>query len=100
MNPLKTDNTLIMMVNLAGVAASYIMLAVSLYMSPDVPLATKGYWAIGILMLTLSLVNFVKYRFDYQVNQDRIRQIEDAKIEKILQDFVKENVNRFYRNLF
>ena len=90
MNGLKTDTTLIMTLNLAGVAIAYAMLALSLYMSPDVPLATKGYWGIGVLLLSLSLVNFVKYRFDAQVNQDRIRQLEDAKNEKLLKDFVED----------
>jgi len=36
------------------------MPALSVYMSPDVPLSTKGFWGIGILLLTLALVNFVK----------------------------------------
>ena len=87
-NAFKSDNALIMMVNLAGVFIAYGMLALSLYMSPDVPLATKGYWGIGILMLSLSLVNFVKYRFDERINEDRIQQIERAKNEKILEDYV------------
>ena len=90
MNGIKTDNSLIMVLNLAGVIIAYGMLALSLYMSPDVPLATKGYWGIAVLLLTLSLVNFVKYRFDFQINQDRIRQIEDAKNEKLLKDFVED----------
>ena len=87
-NAFKSDNALIMLVNLAGVFITYGMLALSLYMSPDVPLATKGYWGIGILMLSLSLVNFVKYRFDERINEDRIQQIERAKNEKILEDYV------------
>ncbi|MEL6782530.1 MAG: hypothetical protein AAFO51_09150, partial [Pseudomonadota bacterium] len=63
----KPDNSLIMFLNGAGVAVAYILLGLSLWLSSDVPLATKGYWAIGILLLTLSLVNFVKYRFDNQM---------------------------------
>ena len=86
--PFKSDNTLIMMVNLPGVFVAYGMLALSLYMSPDVPLSTKGFWGIGILMLSLSLVNFVKYRFDERINEDRIQQIERAQNEKLLEDFV------------
>lgn len=86
----KTDNTLIMGFNLAGVVASYILLIVSLYMSPDVPLSTKGFWGIAVLMLTLSLVNFVKYRFDGLANRDRINQLEAAKTEKLLSDYVTE----------
>lgn len=84
----KPDNTVIMLFNLAGVAIAYVMLALSLYMSPDVPLSTKGYWGIGVLLLTLSLVNFVKYRFDHQARIDRINRIEEAKNEKLLEDYV------------
>lgn len=87
-NVIKSDNTLIMMVNLAGVFIALGMLALSLYMSPDVPLSTKGFWGIGVLMLSLSLVNFVKYRFDERLNEDRIQQIERAQNEKLLEDFV------------
>ena len=84
----KPDNSLIMFLNGAGVAIAYILLGLSLWLSTDVPLATKGYWAIGILLLTLSLVNFVKYRFDNQMRQDRVKKIEDAKTEKLLSEYV------------
>ncbi|MEL6888688.1 MAG: hypothetical protein AAFO86_08255 [Pseudomonadota bacterium] len=84
----KPDNSLIMVLNGAGVAIAYILLGLSLWLSTDVPLATKGYWAIGILLLTLSLVNFVKYRFDNQMRQDRVKKIEDAKTEKLLSEYV------------
>lgn len=87
-NAFKSDNGLIMMVNLAGTFIALGMLALSLYLSPDVPLSTKGFWGIGVLMLCLSLVNFVKYRFDERINEDRIQQIERAKNEKILEDYV------------
>jgi len=87
-NAIKTDNALIMMVNLAGVFVALGMLGLSLYLSPDVPLSTKGFWGIGVLMLCLSLVNFVKYRFDERLNEDRIQQIERAQNEKLLEDFV------------
>ena len=83
-----SDNGLIMFVNLLGVGVSYGMLALSLYLSPDVPLSTKGFWAISVMMLTLSLVNFVKYRFDDRLSEDRIQRLEDAKNEKILSEFV------------
>ncbi len=86
----QNDNVLIMMFNLAGVVIAYVMLGLSLYMSTDVPLSTKGYWGIGILMLTVSLVNFVKYRFDQKASTDRINQIEQAKTEKLLSDFVSD----------
>ena len=87
-NAIKSDNTLIMMVNLAGVFIALGMLALSLYMSPDVPLSTKGFWGIGVLMLSLSLVNFVKYRFDERISEDRIQQIERARNEQLLEDYV------------
>ncbi|MEM9584120.1 MAG: hypothetical protein AAGA08_13500 [Pseudomonadota bacterium] len=84
----KNDNALIMLVNLAGSFIALGMLALSLYMSPDVPLATKGYWAIAVLMLCVSLINFVKYRFDERIASDRIQRIEQARNEKLLEDFV------------
>ena len=75
--------------NLLGCGAAYLMLAGSLWYAP-VDFSTKGYWAMGILLLTLSLVNVVKYRFDDRTANDRIRQIEEAKNEKLLTDFVTE----------
>ncbi len=84
----RPDNVVIMLFNLAGVIIALGMLALSLYMSPDVPLATKGYWGISVLMLCLGLVNFVKYRFDNQARIDRINQIEEARNEKLLEDYV------------
>ncbi|MEO0486967.1 MAG: hypothetical protein AAF092_13770 [Pseudomonadota bacterium] len=91
MTPFKSDNSLIMMFNAAGVVIAYVMLAISLYLSTDVPLSTKGYWAIGVLMLTISLVNFVKYRFEDRINEDRITQIEAARNEKLLEDYVSSD---------
>jgi hypothetical protein len=84
------DNALIMTFNAFAVLVAYGMLAISLYMSPDVPLATKGYWGMGILMLTLALVNFVKYRFDDRLSEDRVQRLEDAKNEKLLSDYVSD----------
>ena len=86
----RSDNTLIMFFNGIAVVVAYGMLGLSLYLSPDVPLSTKGYWGIGVLMLTLALVNFVKYRFDDRLSEDRIQRLEDAKNEKLLSDFVGE----------
>lgn len=84
----RNENALIITLNIAGVLIAYGMLAISLWLSTDVPLATKGFWGMGILLLTLSLINVVKYRFDDRVSEDRIRKIEEAKNEKILEDFV------------
>jgi hypothetical protein len=85
-----TDNGLIITLNFAGVAASYILLGLSLWLSTDVPLATKGYWAMGIMLLTLSLINVVKYRFDQRASDYRIRRIEEARNEKLLEEALKD----------
>jgi hypothetical protein len=85
-----TDNQLILTLNVLGVLAAYGLLALSLYLSVDVPLSTKGYWGMGIVLLTLSLINVVKYRFDAQAYEDRIRQLEEARNERLLEDFVSD----------
>lgn len=90
MNFQKSDAALIMGLNILGVIAAYVLLAISLYVSVDVPLSTKGYWGMGIVLLTLSLINVVKYRFDSRALEDRIRQLEEARNEKLLADFVSE----------
>ena len=87
-NPNRNDNSLIILFNAAGVVIAYGMLALSLYMSPDVPLSTKGYLGIGILLLTLSLVNFVKLRFDVRLSEDRVTRLEEARNERILSEYV------------
>ena len=87
---LDNDNALIMLVNGAGVVIAYAMLALSLWLSPDVPLATKGYWGIAVLMLTLALVNFVKYRFYARIRSDRLNRIEEARNAKLLEDALGE----------
>ena len=90
MNATKSDNNLIMFINGIGVATAYGMLGLSLWLSPDVPLSTKGFWGMSVMMLTLALINFVKYRFDAKMSADRITRIEDAKNEKLLSDYVGE----------
>lgn len=84
----KSDNGMIIFFNGIGVVIAYGMLAASLYMSTEVPLATKGYWGIGILLLTLALVNFVKLRFDERLSEDRVTRIEEARNERLLADYV------------
>ncbi len=84
------DNGLIQTLNLGGVVAAYVLLAISLWLSTEVPLATKGYWGMGVLLLTLSLVNVVKYRFDAQAGIDRIKQLEEAHNERLLAEFVTD----------
>ncbi len=86
----QTDTRLITFFNGAGVAAAYLLLGMSLWLSTDVPLATKGFWGIGILLLTLSLVNFVKYRFDNQQRGERINRIEEARNEKLLEEHITD----------
>jgi len=87
----KSDTALIQLFNAAGIAAAYGLLALSLYLSTDVPLSTKGFWGIAVLLLTLSLVNFVKYRFDHQAAEDRINRLEAARNEKLLEDYVNDS---------
>ena len=84
----RTDNGLIMAFNFLGVVVAYGMLGLSLYLSPDVPLSTKGFWGISVLLLTLALVNFVKYRFDERLSEDRLSRLEEARNEKLLSDYV------------
>jgi hypothetical protein len=86
----RNDNTLIIFINSLGVILSYGLLGLSLYLSTEVPLATKGYWGMGIFLLSLSLINVVKYRFDNKMSDDRLTRIEQAKNEKILEDFVSD----------
>ena len=90
MNNENTDNGMILFINVAGVLIAYVLLAISLWLSTEVPLSTKGYWGMGIVLLTISLINVVKYRFDQKLSGDRIQRIEDAKNEKILEDFVSD----------
>ena len=48
---------------------------------------------MGIVLLTLSLINLVKYRFDARAYEDRIRQLEEARNERLLEDFVSDPKN-------
>lgn len=82
-------NSIYTLFNLAGVATAYGMLALSIWLAP-VDLSTKGFWGMGVLLLTLSLVNLVKYRIDDRVRADRIRQLEVARDDKLLEEFVTE----------
>ncbi len=83
------DNNLIVSFNLMGVVAAYVLLGISIWIT-EIPLSAKGFWGIGILLLTLSLVNFVKYRFDNQLREDRLKRLEDAKNEKLLEEYVSD----------
>ena len=88
----RNENNLILFINFAGVALAYGLLGVSLWLSTEVPLSTKGFWAMGVFMLTISLINVVKYRFDFRRSEDRLRRIEDVRNEKMLEDALKDEV--------
>lgn len=90
MDPIRSDTSTIQLFNGAGIVIAYFLLGLSLYVSEEVPLATKGFWGIGILLLTLSLVNFVKYRFDAQLLDDSIARLEAARDEKLLEEYVTD----------
>ncbi|EEB70316.1 yiaA/B two helix domain family protein [Ruegeria sp. R11] len=87
----RNDNNLIITLNVAGVAVAFGMLGISLWLSTEVPLATKGFWGMGIMLLTLSLINLVKYRFDIRSSEDRIRRIEEARNEKMLEEALTDS---------
>ena len=89
---MNTDNSnqIYIAFNAAGVAAALFLLSLSLWLAP-VDLSTKGYWGMGIVLLMGSLVNLVKYRTDDRLSRDMVRQIEQAKTEKILKDYVGNN---------
>ncbi|SEM95827.1 hypothetical protein SAMN05216227_100553 [Pseudorhodobacter antarcticus] len=89
MSAQNSDTSTIMFFNAVGVAVAYGMLALSIWLAP-VDLSTKGYWGLGILLLTLSLVNFVKYRFDAKISEDRLARLEDARNEKLMADYIGE----------
>ncbi len=72
--------------NFFGVITAYGMLALSIWLT-DVPLATKGYWGMSVLLLTLALVNFVKYRMDERIQQEKLSKLEQAKTDKIIEEF-------------
>lgn len=86
---MNTNNQVYIMFNGLGVAIAYGMLALSVWLAP-VDLSTKGYWGMGIFLLTCALVNLVKYRLDDRMQQERLFKLETAKNEKIIQDYITE----------
>ena len=80
-------NQTYIMFNTASVGAAYFMLGLSLWLAP-VDLSTKGYWAMGILLLTGSLVNLVKYRTDERLSAEMTAKIEKARNEKPISEYV------------
>jgi hypothetical protein len=87
MNNQISSTQLYVYLNLAAVMIAYAMMGGSLWYAP-VDFSTKGYWGMGILMLSISLINVVKYRFDDMNRQDKINRIEEAKNDKLLSDYV------------
>ncbi|TPN85717.1 hypothetical protein FJ987_14875 [Mesorhizobium sp. CU2] len=73
--------------NTISVGAAYFMLGLSLWLAP-VDLSTKGYWAMGVLLLTGSLVNLVKYRTDERISAETTAKIEKARNEKLISEYV------------
>ncbi|MBZ9822494.1 YiaA/YiaB family inner membrane protein [Mesorhizobium sp. CA4] len=73
--------------NTVSVGAAYFMLALSLWLAP-VDLSTKGYWAMGVLLLTGGLVNLVKYRTDERIAAETTAKIEKARNEKLISEYV------------
>ncbi|TIU86930.1 YiaA/YiaB family inner membrane protein [Mesorhizobium sp. WSM3224] len=73
--------------NTVSVGAAYFMLGLSLWLAP-VDLSTKGYWAMGVLLLTGSLVNLVKYRTDERISAETTAKIEKARNEKLISEYV------------
>lgn len=86
----RSENTLIINFNLVGVIVALAMLGLSIWLTP-VALAIKGFWAIGVLMLALALVNFVKYRIEDRIREDRLQRLEDARNEKLLEEYVTDH---------
>jgi hypothetical protein len=84
-----SNNQVHIFFNAVGVAVAYGMLALSVWLAP-VDLSTKGYWGMGIFLLTCALVNLVKYRLDDRMQQERIYKLETAKNEKIISDYITE----------
>jgi hypothetical protein len=73
--------------NFGAVLVALGMLALSIWLAP-VNLATKGYWGMGVLLLTGSLVNLVKYRMDERMAEEMSSKLEKARNEKLINDYV------------
>ena len=73
-----------------AVAVAYFMLGLSLWLAP-INLATKGYWAMAVLLLSACLVNFVKFRIEQHLADETVSRIEKAKNEKILSEYVAKD---------
>jgi hypothetical protein len=45
---------------------------------------------MGVLLLTLSLVNYVKYKFEERLRADRLERLESARNDKLLEEYVTD----------
>ncbi|MEI9430352.1 YiaA/YiaB family inner membrane protein [Mesorhizobium sp. Cs1299R1N3] len=75
------SNQTYIMFNTVSVGAAYFMLGLSLWLAP-VDLSTKGYWAMGILLLTGS------HRTDERISAETTAKIEKARNEKLISEYV------------
>ena len=82
-----TNNRVYIAFNALGVALALAMLSLSVWLAP-VDLSTKGYWVMGIFLMGVALVNLVQYRIDERIRQERLTQLENAKNEKILTEYI------------
>ena len=82
-----TSNAMYITFNAACVVGAVALLCISLWLAP-VDLSTKGYWGMGVLWLSGSLVNLVKYRNDDRMARESITKLENARNEKLIKDYV------------
>ena len=68
------------------IAVALGLLALSLYIA-DIDLSTKGYWGMGVLFLSGSIVNLVKLKFDERAENELANQVKRAKNEKLVTEF-------------
>lgn len=80
-------NQIYIFFNGIAVVIAYFMLSLSIWLAP-VDLSTKGYWGMGVLLLTAALVNFVKLRIDEAVSEDVATKLERARNEKLISEYV------------
>jgi hypothetical protein len=73
--------------NAVSVGVALLMLGLSIWLAP-IDLSTKGHWAMGVLLLTGSLVNLVKYRMDERIAADTTSKVEKARQEKLISEYV------------
>lgn len=84
-----SSNSIYVLFNAAGVITGYGMLSLSVWLAP-VDLSTKGYWGMGVFLLTIALVNLVKYRMEDRIQQETLYKLEAAKNEKIIKEYIAE----------